>query len=903
MTAGARLQTVGQSSELGDFEAIARKIIYHPSRGRAKSMPINWGWTLLGDRVWLQRICYSGTDFGGRSGNFFAHSLLASREFVDAVDFDIPALFQCICDKQFESKTSTDGFLSHHQEVYRYYSKQRHRLAAVDPLVVSSENVQKTRRLKDNEFLSSVMPQLRDDAIFGCERIKALLAACLVVDADSRRVLVRLRSDRQADDLSILLIDFLFTILPHHLRRRLTYSSYVSSPQLLPTDGNDVFRNRQLLITTERSGIPGHLSGDRFWTIDGWQQAHVLPASKNRVAEHLVSLLCGPSEQLAQSWETLRNARELLASFNGHTQPIQVFSTGMRVAALQDRVARDEPYKKSRELRGACTCLEFLTRHSRPSREIVATLWPLNVWLTRQLEQFPEEEPGKLAQATARLLPKLAPRERELADVPCSRLLKQSLLRRDFASWKTLLETLSHTEFELLARQVLSPLPQVLLAMQGPLSARESKNLWRATCPFGRSPSSREFRFEVGLVIASALADRAIEPECESATYAVLQGLFETQLTAVQLDQLQPLLARVIGNSVSRSWGRPVEYLGELIQLTMSAESQSLPRQLSIIQHIVRDPEMGDELARVLRDSLTEEPDGHLRWLCAYAQSVTQADVRRSGVPVCFFDRHPGPPNREIQSYLKMLTPEARSAFVDQLVRRSVTGEVPGDTLLKWYHRAGYVGELLSDWKLFDQFTEALQRQIDDKNIGRLSILIDQDVREQLSRAISVALNHYVDQACTDVTAIVKMDPKGERPLEWQQICDTFSDVPSPRMYDVFPRIYQTVCAAEKLWHETPDAHLEAERHAVVAAWLMPLFEAYNRKNGQVELGRAFVFAADSVVNSLQIEGTARFNAAFGMLYDELFEKPPPLELILSFDAAKNKQRKGDAPLSFIRCA
>jgi len=310
-------QTVAKSAGCTRHELVEKHCSFFRPNAKNELRPVNWGWLRLADdRVCIHRIAYSGNDELGRPGNFLAHNLIARPDELDAIDYDIPSLLRWVIDKSPVryplADGPGDGFCRRHDQIYEMLrwnpkrpqetpSSERSKLATIDSLKVPIADLLALRSDADAAL----------GGILGDRALVDLLLRGLLADVAQRKPVLLLGAS-DGNDQSALerrLIEILFTLLPYHCRKRLTFATYCglaagSSATALP--------DRRLLMTTRHNPefrITGAAESFPAWIVNGSGGPHKLP-NETSTAKLITRTLGGGR------LEDLRKLREAASAFD-----------------------------------------------------------------------------------------------------------------------------------------------------------------------------------------------------------------------------------------------------------------------------------------------------------------------------------------------------------------------------------------------------------------------------------------------------------------------------------------------------------------------------------------------------------------------------------------------------------
>lgn len=325
LASDARQQTVAQSADLGDVSDYTDVVGYRRPSDNVDVPPVNWGWFRRADcipEVVIHRIGYSGLDYAGRPGNFLAHSVFINQDELNSIDHDVPCLIRWI-------KEEGNGFVTHHDQIYELYGKDRNKLSSVEPLQASNKEIEDIRedfdhRLKSLDLLSEVQTVLGP-------RFPDLLQAYFCKPNERRPILVY--GPGNTDDQSeteLRIIEFLFSLIPYHCRRDLTFSTYIADDRSLPQATNQSpYRDRRLVMTTKHNKIALSQIESLFWIIDcNSEEEYPLPNQSKMARRYIDKLLPEKSQKPENSHSLLQanitfliEARNLARHLNSPTSP------------------------------------------------------------------------------------------------------------------------------------------------------------------------------------------------------------------------------------------------------------------------------------------------------------------------------------------------------------------------------------------------------------------------------------------------------------------------------------------------------------------------------------------------------------------------------------------------------
>lgn len=318
LSASRGYQTVAKSAGCVRHEVVEKHCSFFRPSAKNELRPVNWGWLRLADeRVCLHRIAYSGNDELGRPGNFLAHNLIANPDELDAIDYDVPSLLRWVIEKspvRYPLPDGTgDGFCRRHDQIYEKLgwnpkrpqetpSSERSKLATLEALKIPVADLRALRAEAD-----AVLGGILENRGFIDRILHALLA-----DAAQRKPVLLIGASDGIDQSALerRIVEVLFTLLPYHCRKRLTFATYCG---LAPGSSGTALPDRRLLMTTRHNAefrIAG--TGENFpaWVVDGAAGgAHKLP-TQTQTAKIIARLF---SDRRS---DDLRKLREAASAFD-----------------------------------------------------------------------------------------------------------------------------------------------------------------------------------------------------------------------------------------------------------------------------------------------------------------------------------------------------------------------------------------------------------------------------------------------------------------------------------------------------------------------------------------------------------------------------------------------------------
>jgi hypothetical protein len=290
-------QTVARSKGCVSHEKLEPHCSYFRPSRKYELRPVNWGWLRLRDgRVCIHRIAYSGNDELGRPGNFFAHNLVLGPDDLEAIDYHVPLLFRWVAERSpitYPSPDGSSGFARSYSQVFERLGwdpkrlrdalrDERDQLTRIEPLRVPVDELEGFRRESDEQF--------RECGSELSSAPAAVVVRALLAEPPRRKpVLVLSYGDgEEGSARELRLVELLFALVPYHVRKRLTFSTYCG---LRPGASAKDLPDRQLILTT-RYNPEFRLESADFpvWIVDGIGSSHRLPpdsASAQRVGKLL----------------------------------------------------------------------------------------------------------------------------------------------------------------------------------------------------------------------------------------------------------------------------------------------------------------------------------------------------------------------------------------------------------------------------------------------------------------------------------------------------------------------------------------------------------------------------------------------------------------------------------------
>jgi hypothetical protein len=221
VTAASGWQTFARSGGFDKVDLVEQHCHHYerprlPAGRTDEQMPVDYGFRYLDDaHACVYRICFAGADEFKRRGNYFAHTLVLSREDLDAIDADVPALLT------WARKTSR--FYSHADQVIERYRANNFRL---ETLTVETRPLLAWRERKHERPLIDWLKDSYPEEMIEPAAESALRAA--LAPAAARRPVVWVGAgaglDNSQQELDTLF--FLFAALPFAWRRLATFSTY-----------------------------------------------------------------------------------------------------------------------------------------------------------------------------------------------------------------------------------------------------------------------------------------------------------------------------------------------------------------------------------------------------------------------------------------------------------------------------------------------------------------------------------------------------------------------------------------------------------------------------------------------------------------------------------------------------
>lgn len=337
------LQTVARSAGLEAVESVTGRFRYHLPGGGG-GPPVNWAWFYCEDvpsafRVCVTRACDAGADFDGRAGAFFAHSFFLSRAALRAIDYDVPALLRWARDQAPAGPPSPGdgraGFVHHLDGLHARFGTDPAALASVPPLAVPVAEVRRLREQSDRRLGEELRGRLGPVwAALGPGGVAALLRAYLCPPGQRRPVLVLGPPGGAAHgEFGLALADLLFTLLPGHCRRELTFATYVHPRDAAEGGGRGAEAACRVLMTpgTGEFVRPG-ASRAAPWVVDaGGRHRPAVPDAETPAAHFVARCL-----EAGDAGALLR-ARDFAARFDFRDE-----ADGLATAAELVRVQQGE---------------------------------------------------------------------------------------------------------------------------------------------------------------------------------------------------------------------------------------------------------------------------------------------------------------------------------------------------------------------------------------------------------------------------------------------------------------------------------------------------------------------------------------------------------------------------------
>jgi hypothetical protein len=347
-------QTVAQSAGIGDWRERPRHCEYYRPEGRKELKPLSRGWYRLEDgRICLHRIIYSGLSYGGsgRQGNFLAHGLIFDKHAAETIDYDVTALFQWV--------EVHHPFFARHDKIYESLgwsidrldevtARDREKLANYPTLDVPVNELRHVRSSLDDAFPKEVWQPLQKVKL-GADSLGDLLLRAYFCPKEQRRpiLLYGIEGNRVSGDDAWRTVNYLFTLLPFHCRRELTFSTYAADQK-----GSTAMPNhwdRRLVMTTEWNEVKlptSPQSSFPFWVINCKTDEHVLPEESELAKWYRAALGRG-------DWQSLRGLRDLASDFDLGDETAGLQDCRQLLAGAGDHISRPRYSELASRVRSA----------------------------------------------------------------------------------------------------------------------------------------------------------------------------------------------------------------------------------------------------------------------------------------------------------------------------------------------------------------------------------------------------------------------------------------------------------------------------------------------------------------------------------------------------------------------